>query len=142
MSLSRFSLGYRKSQAERTVLATAEPMLFLATDQPDRSRDFYARTLGLTLLGETPFALVFHANGTDLRVQKVSTVVPAPYTAAGWAVPDIAATVAALHQTGVAFQRYDGLDQDAQGIWTAPGGARVAWFKDPCGNTLSLTQRG
>lgn len=66
----------------------------------------------------------------------------APYTVLGWAVPDIAEAVAALAQRGVAFTRYDGMAQDELGVWTAPGGAKVAWFRDPDGNTLSISQHG
>jgi hypothetical protein len=60
-----------------------------------------------------------------------------PFTVAGWGVPDVAVTVEALTGLGVGFNRYEGLEQDDLGIWTAPGGDRVAWFADPDGNTLS-----
>jgi len=83
---------------------------------------------------------VFDANGTMLRVQKVREVVPAGYTILGWDVDDVGATVGKLSKEGVGFERYDGLPQDEKGIWTTPDGSRVAWFKDPDGNTLSLTQ--
>jgi hypothetical protein len=86
------------------------------------------------------FACVLDANGTMLRVTAVPGVSPAGYTVLGWRVTDIAATVLALTARGVVFRRYDGMDQDEQGIWTTPGGDKVAWFADPDGNTLSLTQ--
>jgi hypothetical protein len=83
---------------------------------------------------------VFHAGDTMLRIQKVREVSPPPFTALGWHVADIAADVAALTERGVAFERFGFLEQDAAGVWTAPGGAKVAWFKDPDGNLLSLTE--
>jgi catechol 2,3-dioxygenase-like lactoylglutathione lyase family enzyme len=103
------------------------------------ARDFYTVILGLPVTEETPFALVLDAGGTMLRVTPVGELTPQPFTIAGWAVPDIAATVRDLAGRGVAFTRYDGIEQDDQGIWTTPGGDRVAWFTDQDGNTLSLT---
>jgi hypothetical protein len=98
--------------------------------------------LGLRLLADEPYALVFDTNGTMLRVQKVQQVTPAPYTALGWEVPDIYATVRELSKKHVAFERISipGSSQDELGVWTADDGTKVAWFKDPDGNTLSLTQ--
>lgn len=115
---------------------------FIATARADVARDFYQQVLGLTLVEDSPFALVFTSGGTTLRVQKVPQVAVAPYTALGWSVADIRATARELAAKGVTFQRYDGLAQDADGIWEAPGGALVAWFRDPNGNTLSITQGG
>jgi catechol 2,3-dioxygenase-like lactoylglutathione lyase family enzyme len=103
------------------------------------ARGFYEHTLGLRVIEDTPFALVLDANGTVLRVTPVPQFVVQPFTVAGWQVPDIDTTVRALSDRGVPFSRYDGLIQDELGVWTAPGGDRVAWFKDPDGNTLSLT---
>jgi predicted enzyme related to lactoylglutathione lyase len=91
---------------------------------------------------ETPFALVLDAGGTMLRVTPVPEFVAQPFTIAGWAVPDIDAAVRVLAGSGVEFSRYDGLAQDELGVWTSPNGGRVAWFKDPDGNTLSLTAFG
>lgn len=113
---------------------------FIPTAQPERAKAFYRDTLGLRLIEDTPFALVFDANGTMLRVTRVQEVLVAPYTLFGWKVADIAAKVRDLASRGVVFQRYPGLEQDAAGIWTSPDGARIAWFKDPDGNTLSLAQ--
>ena len=115
---------------------------FVATAKPAEARSFYQSVLGLLLVEESPFALVFDANGTTLRVQKVGAVSPAPHTALGWHVENIREAAAALAVRGVIFERYDGLQQDGQGIWTSPDGSRVAWFRDPDGNTLSLTERG
>jgi catechol 2,3-dioxygenase-like lactoylglutathione lyase family enzyme len=113
---------------------------FVATTDPKRAKSFYAKTLGLRLISEDGFALAFDAGGTMLRVATVKTLQPAGYTVLGWTVPDIARAVRALVKRGVTFQRYDGMGQDDLGIWSSPGGARVAWFTDPDGNTLSLTQ--
>jgi hypothetical protein len=62
------------------------------------------------------------------------------YTVLGWRVADIAATARGLAGRGVEFLRHDGMDQDENGAWTTPGGDKVAWFADPDGNVLSLTQ--
>jgi catechol 2,3-dioxygenase-like lactoylglutathione lyase family enzyme len=121
-------------------LAESKLMAFLATVDGARARGFYEATLGLRVISDDDFALAVDAGGTMLRIQKVASFVPHPFTALGWQVPDVVAAVAALGAKGVAFQRYPGLDQDAQGIWRAPSGAQIAWFKDPDGNTLSLTQ--
>jgi len=113
---------------------------FLATTDSARARAFYEETLGLSLISDDPFALVFDAHGTSLRIQKVATLQPHPFTALGWAVADIQAVVAALKQKGVTCVRFPGMDQDAHGVWASPSGARVAWFEDPEGNLLSLTE--
>jgi len=113
---------------------------FAATAKPARARRFYRDTLGLRLVSEDQFALVFDARGTMLRVQIVKEVVAAGYTALGWQVPDVGAAVRSLRTSGVRMRRYAGMGQDRQGIWTSPSGARIAWFKDPDGNTLSITQ--
>ena len=114
---------------------------FVATAQAEAARHFYESVLGLSLLEDSPFALVFDSDGTTLRVQKVEQVTPAPYTALGWQVTDIEASVRSLRTKGAVLQRYEGLSQDALGIWKSPSGAKVAWFRDPDGNTLSLTER-
>ncbi len=113
---------------------------FVATKNPASSLKFYAGTLGLTLVSDDPFAIVFDANGTMLRVQKVQELTPAKHTNLGWEVTDIGATVKELIGKGIHFERYPGLTQDELGIWKTPSGAKVAWFKDPDGNVLSLTQ--
>jgi catechol 2,3-dioxygenase-like lactoylglutathione lyase family enzyme len=115
-------------------------MAFLATGDGVRARAFYEAMLGLRVLSDDDFALALDAGGTMLRIQKVASFTPHPFTALGWEVPDVTAAVAQLGAKGVAFQRFPGLDQDDLGIWHAPSGAHVAWFKDPDGNTLSLTE--
>ena len=121
-------------------LANAHLVAFVGTSDPSRAKAFYGGKLGLRLLSEDQFALVFDAGGTTLRVAIAPEVHAAPYTVLGWNVKDIEATVGALRGAGIEFERYDGMRQDAAGIWKAPGGARVAWFKDPDGNTLSVSQ--
>jgi catechol 2,3-dioxygenase-like lactoylglutathione lyase family enzyme len=116
-------------------------MAFVGVRDPDRAKAFYRDTLGLQLVTEQlPFALVFDAHGIMLRVSIVPKVTAAPYTVLGWEVPDIAAAVKELGSAGVEFERFTGMNQDKLGVWKSPGGARVAWFKDPDGNLLSLTQ--
>ena len=118
----------------------ANLVAFVATANPDRARAFYRDTLGLTLIDEHDFALVFDSAGTTLRVQKVQSVAPIPYTALGWHVADVHASIHRLVERGVLFQRFPGIDQDDDGVWTTPDGIAVAWFKDPDGNLLSLSQ--
>jgi catechol 2,3-dioxygenase-like lactoylglutathione lyase family enzyme len=114
---------------------------FVGASDAERARRFYGDVLGLPLVSdELPLALVFDCHGTALRVTMVERVAPAGYTVLGWRVPDITATVTALRDAGVRFERYPGMQQDALGIWTSPSGAQVAWFRDPDGNTLSVSQ--
>ena len=124
------------------MLDQAKVVAFVPTNDPNSARAFYQSTLGLALVHEDPFAIVFDAGGTALRVTKVGPFTPAPFTVLGWEVADIEAEVQALAARGIAFERIEGLEQDRLGIWTAPGGAKVAWFKDPDGNILSLSSAG
>lgn len=115
-----------------------ELVAFVPSTDLDRAARFYLDVLGLTAVEQTPFALVVDGGGTTLRVTHVDARVDAPYTVLGWHVPDIEAAVDALRAHGVEFTRYDGMKQDGYDTWTAPSGARIAWFRDPDGNTLSL----
>jgi catechol 2,3-dioxygenase-like lactoylglutathione lyase family enzyme len=117
-----------------------KPILFLATTNPERSRTFYERVLGLEFIADEPPALVFEVGHSMLRIQKVEQVHVAPYTVLGWAVSDIRHAVHALREAGVAFSRFEGMNQDSDGIWQSPGGALVAWFEDPDQHVLSVTQ--
>jgi len=117
-----------------------KPMLFLATSNAAKAREFYEKTLGLQFESEDFAALVFRVGGSMLRIQKVKEVRKAQYTALGWEVEDIHATVKQLRASGVVFQRYEGVEQDEDNVWRSPSGAQVAWFEDPDGNILSLTQ--
>src|SRR2546423_13170817 len=122
------------------MFSNAKIVTFVATSKPERAQDFYAQTLGLRLIADDAFALVFDVNGVMLRVQKVEAHTPANHTVLGWDVSDIQATVKELMTRGVRCERYAWLEQDELGIWTAPSAAKIAWFKDPDGNVLSLTQ--
>jgi catechol 2,3-dioxygenase-like lactoylglutathione lyase family enzyme len=122
------------------MLANCQIAAFVATANPDRASDFYENTLGLKLVSDEEYAIVFDANGITLRIQKVRNVNPVPYTALGWHVTDIEKLVEELSGRGVKFEIYEGFGQSDQGIMTFPGGAKVAWFKDPDGNLLSLDQ--
>ena len=122
------------------MLADSQLMAFVSTTDLDRAREFYADILGLTLVEQSPFACVFSVSGTTLRVTRADAVDPAPYTVLGWVVADIEREIAALADRDVGFHRYDGMGQSDTGVWTTPGGDRVAWFSDTDGNVLSLTQ--
>jgi len=115
---------------------------FVATSNSEEALRFYRGTLGLTLVEDSPFALVFSAGETTIRVQKVPQVASAQFTALGWAVQDIEKTIAWLTARGLAFERFPGMEQSDTGVWQSPSGASIAWFRDPDGNILSLTQHG
>jgi catechol 2,3-dioxygenase-like lactoylglutathione lyase family enzyme len=117
-----------------------QPIAFLATAHAEQALHFYQDILGLTLLEDSPFALVFSDAAQMLRVQKVRDHSPAPHTVHGWQVSDIEAEIRQLASRGAQFIRYEHLDQCPLAIWTSPDGNKVAWFKDPSGNNLSLTQ--
>lgn len=123
-----------------SILGTSDVMAFVPTQNPTQAKDFYEKILGLKLVEDQTFAIVFDANGTMLRVIKVEKFTPAPYTVLGWVVPNIVDTVNNLKQKGVICQQYEGFGQDELGIWSSPDSTKIAWFKDPDGNTLSVTQ--
>ena len=116
------------------------PVLFAAMTNAKRARKFYEEALGLQFVADDRFALVFRVGRLQLRLQKVDRKPKIGYTVLGWAVKDIRKTARQLAKAGVEFMRYDGLDQDADGVWRAPSGAQVVWFRDPDDNTLSLTE--
>jgi catechol 2,3-dioxygenase-like lactoylglutathione lyase family enzyme len=140
MPSSRTVLRKRSRLPAERRLGTRKIIAFVATTDPRRAKAFYRDTLRLHLVSEDSFALVFDVAGTMLRVTTVQEVAPAPYTVLGWQVPNIAVIVKSLQSAGVTLERYQGIPQDNLGIWTSPSGAKVAWFKDPDGNTLSVTQ--
>lgn len=112
---------------------------FLATARPAESLAFYRDVVGLSVVEDAPFALVFLSGETMIRIQKVTEVVAGNDTALGWDIPNLRARMAALEARGVAFVSFDGFPQQ-DGIWRADDGTEVAWFRDPDGNLLSLTQ--
>ena len=125
-----------------SILGGSDPVAFAPTTDPAKARTFYEDVLGLRLVSdERPFALVFDANGTMLRVTVVPELKPQPFTILGWRVANIEATVDRLTSAAAEFQRYKGVnDSDPRAIWNSPSGARIAWFKDPDGNVLSVTE--
>jgi catechol 2,3-dioxygenase-like lactoylglutathione lyase family enzyme len=133
-------LGGRLTEKDHAMLASSDLVAFVATTDLQRARAFYAGVLGLPVVAEDPFACTLDAHGTHIRLTPVDEAVVAPYTVLGWSVADISATVRALTEAGVVFQTFPGMDQDDDGVWRAPGGARVAWFNDIDGHTLSVTE--
>lgn len=115
-------------------------MAFAATNRAEEAISFYRDSLGLRLLADEPFALVFEANGTMLRIQKTTNWTPPEFTVLGWEVSDIRQAISALTAKGVKFMRVPSLSQDDLGIWSPDVRTMVAWFRDPDGNILSLTE--
>jgi catechol 2,3-dioxygenase-like lactoylglutathione lyase family enzyme len=121
-------------------LQAARLVGFVASSDLERSRAFYVDVLGLRVLEQNPGACVLASGDVMVRVSLVPEVSVAPYTVLGWDVDDIGAALNALAERGIVCARFDGMDQDERGVWTTPGGDRVAWFRDPDGHVLSLTQ--
>jgi catechol 2,3-dioxygenase-like lactoylglutathione lyase family enzyme len=121
------------------MLAHSPLIAFIPTKDATRARRFY-ETLGLRFISDDSFAIVMDANGTMVRIARVGDFTPFPFTILGWQVDDIHKTVAEMTAKDVKFTRYTFLEQGADGVWDAPGGAKVAWFTDPDGNTLSVSQ--
>lgn len=119
---------------------TGKLIAFVPTLDLAKARSFYEGILEMRFVSEDGFASVFDANGTQLRVTKVDKLTPQPFTVLGWEISDIDHFVSRLGQRGIRFERYGMPGQDDHGIWTSPSGARIAWFKDPDGNVLSVTQ--
>ena len=122
------------------MLATNKIVAFVPTNDPVRAKAFYGGTLGLRFVSDDGFALVFDANGIMLRVAKAGPFTPAQFTILGWQVSDIEPTAKRLTANGIRFENFGLPGQDENGIWTAPTGDKVAWFKDPDGNVLSISE--
>ena len=124
------------------MLTDRKPVILLPTLDGERATKFFRDVLGLTFKGDDGFALVFESAGITLRVTPVKEFTPHPFSVLGWEVPEIVEAVSELSERGVEFEKYDfpWMQQDDRGIWTAPDGTRVAWFKDPDGNLLSVAQ--
>lgn len=122
------------------MLSTNPLIAFVPSKDTGRSRSFYEGALGLRFVCDDPFAVVMDSNGTSVRIVRVGEFTPAPFTILGWQVDDIHAKVAELGGNGVEFKRYPYFEQSPDGVWTAPNGAKVAWFSDPDGNVLSVSQ--
>lgn len=122
------------------MLGSIDIVAFVPTKDTDKARAFYEGVLGLRFVKDDGFAVVLDANGIMVRVAKAPQFTPAPFTILGWQVADIEKIVQALHEKGIHFERFGFFKQDELGIWTAPTGDKVAWFKDPDGNVLSVSQ--
>jgi catechol 2,3-dioxygenase-like lactoylglutathione lyase family enzyme len=122
------------------MLGGSNLIAFIATKDGARARGFYERVLGLRLVSEDDFALVFDVDGMQLRIQKVRELTPQPHTVLGWSVRSIDKAVKEFESKGVQLERYEFLTQTESGIWNSPSGARIAWLKDPDGNLLSITE--
>jgi catechol 2,3-dioxygenase-like lactoylglutathione lyase family enzyme len=122
------------------MLSSKNIIAFVPTSDYPKARAFYEGVLGLQFVSEGPFALVMNANGIMVRITKVKDLQPQQFTVLGWEVTEIEKCVSGLSEKGVEFMRLGFPGQDERGIWSAPGGDKVAWFKDPDGNTLSLSQ--
>jgi catechol 2,3-dioxygenase-like lactoylglutathione lyase family enzyme len=122
------------------MLGSTKIIAFVAITDAEKARAFYEGVLGLRFVKDDGFALVFNANGIMVRAAKMKEVTPAQFTVLGWQVSGIEKIAADLHAKGVQFERYGFLKQDELGIWTAPTGDKVAWFKDPDGNILSVSE--
>ncbi len=113
---------------------------FIPTRDAEQARNFYERVLGMRFVSDDKFALVMNADGIMIRIVHVGEFTPARFTILGWEVSAIETLVPQMSATGVTFEQYGLPGQDTTGIWNAPGGTKVAWFKDPDGNVLSLSQ--
>lgn len=123
------------------MISSGRLVAFVPSADPERSRLFYEETLGLHLVDEAGGAFVFDVNGGELRLVRVDAVRPEPHTLIGWEVDDIEAEVTRLQDAGVVFSDFDFLDDENPAVWTAPDGRRIAWFNDPDGHVLSLSNR-
>jgi len=113
---------------------------FIPTVNPEKAKNFYSNVLGLKLISEDHYGMEYNSNGALLRITIVNKLTPHPFTILGWEVDNLPFMIVSLLKAGVEFERYNFLEQDDLGIWNAPGGVKVAWFKDPDGNLLSLTE--
>jgi len=122
------------------MLSSAKIVAFVQVSDRKKAREFYVDALGLKFISEDPFALVVDSNGIRVRIGEMPELQPAQFTVLGWEVPDLEEAAADLRSKGVELQQYGFKGQDERGIWTTPGGDKVAWFKDPAGNVLSISQ--
>lgn len=122
------------------MLESAKMMGFLITKDYDASRAFYEGKLGLEFVSVDQFAMVMRVGGHMVRISKLAEFTPQRFTVLGWEVPDVSAAVTWLEQQGVAMEKYPWVQDQEHGIWSTPDGSKVAWFKDPDGNVLSVSQ--
>ena len=124
------------------MLGSTNIVAFVPISDGDRARAFYEGVLGLRFVKDDGFAVVFDANGIMVRAAKMKEVKPAQFTILGWQVKEIEKMVTELRGKGLRFEIFGFFKQDELGIWTAPTGEKVAWFKDPDGNILSVSEHG
>jgi catechol 2,3-dioxygenase-like lactoylglutathione lyase family enzyme len=122
------------------MLASGKMAGFLLTKDYDKARQFFEGALGFQFVSLDQYALVMRAGASTIRISKAADFTPFKSTVLGWEVQDIAAVVAWLNQRGVTFEKYPFVQDRDLGIWTTPNGDKVAWFKDPDGNVLSVSQ--
>lgn len=122
------------------MLANSLLTAFLTAPDANRARAFYRDTLGLPLVHEDNFALVFDAHGVQLRISIFPDFHPQPFTVLGWQVDNAVSLARNLQQAGILLERFPGLAHDEHGLWLAPSGFHVGWFRDPFGNLLSISQ--
>jgi catechol 2,3-dioxygenase-like lactoylglutathione lyase family enzyme len=122
------------------MLAAGKLIGFVPTKDSARSREFYEGKLGFKFVSDDQYALVMQAGESMIRIAKAGKFTPAQYTVMGWEVTDIEAMVKWLNGRGVTFEKYPFVQDLERGIWTTPNGDKIAWFKDPDGNVLSLSQ--
>ena len=125
------------------MLGSSNTVGFVPSIDLKRSRSFYEDILGLRFVKDDGFALIFEAGQRSVRIANVCQVPdfkPLPFTVLGWEVKDVSKIAAGLNERGVKFEKYQWMEQDALGVWSSPTGDKVAWFKDPDGNILSISQ--
>lgn len=122
------------------MLGSMKIVAFVPIKDSEKARSFYEGVLGLRFVKDDGFALVFEANGIMVRAAQMKDFTPAQFTVLGWQVYEIENVVRGLQKKGVHFEIFGFFQQDELGIWTAPTGDKVAWFKDPDGNILSVSQ--
>src|ERR1700730_16016429 len=135
-----YCFAYPQNQKPNYMLGDKTIIAFVATTDTAKARPFYENILGLKVTSIEPFAIVFDANGIQLRMSMTKELKPVQYAVLSWIVPDIKKSLTELSGKGVKFEKYDWFKQDELGIWTAPDETKVAWFKDPDGNILGLTE--
>lgn len=124
------------------MFAKCETSIFLATTKPDECLAFYTKTMGLELAEDGEYALVFKLKSVELRISKVPAFTPHMFTVLDWIVDDLNAAMTLLESKGVTFEIFKGMGQDERGVWQVPDGqTKIAWFKDPDGNVLSVSER-
>ncbi len=121
------------------MLTSGKMVGFIATTDYEKARAFYEGKLGFEFISLDQFALVVRAGDHKIRISKVPGFAPFHGTVLGWEVGNIEAVVTWLRDRGVPTEKYSFVADQELGIWTAPSGDKVAWFKDPDGNVLSVS---